>query len=696
MASITPLSALPANGVTPAGTLTLSNAQGRLTCFLSAGSGAATLRLITMTEGGNWGYVEGGELVVNSQSNLGDNVGFLDFTNASTTTKYHCILNSGSASVSAWLSALTGPGTSTALVAHAASHLSGGADDLLGSPGNVGDVTPGTFAGTFGPDGANQNTVPSVNGQTFIMTTAAQTLTNKTLTAPVINGATSASGNFDLSGSTGTFKTSTGAVTIGGGANAITATSSAAAITLTAGAASTWSTSAGALNLDGFAGINLKLNTATLVDVGATSATAVTLAANISLNGAAGTGGVSLGSLTGNTALPTGNLAWAAAATKTLSLAAAGAAAVTSSGGALTLTGALASTWSTSAGALTVSGFAGINLQINGTTVCDVGATTAANLTMAANKSIALAAGTGGISAGSATGATALPTGNVSWTGAAGRTLALAADGAASVTSVAGALTLTAAAASTWSTSAGGLTLTSAAAATWSTAAGALTVSGFAGINLQVNGTTVCDVGATAATAVTLAANKSLVGAAGTGAVTLGSMTGDMTLPTGAVSWAGAANKNLSLVAQGTGTLTLDNATTWSIGATNGGTGTLGRSGQLVTFQSKIAAGAAAWTIADPGNAGAIPVTASGVAPLTSAGAETRTIAIPSFIGQKIAIICDVYVGDIVITSSQSINQAGNTIITLGAAADMIELTGMQVGGALRWRVTANDGAALS
>lgn len=50
-----------------------------------------------------------------------------------------------------------------------------------------------------------------------------QTLSNKTLTAPVINGATSASGNFDLSGSTGTFKTSTGACTYGGSSNTFSA-----------------------------------------------------------------------------------------------------------------------------------------------------------------------------------------------------------------------------------------------------------------------------------------------------------------------------------------------------------------------------------------------------------------------------------------------------------------------------------------
>lgn len=49
----------------------------------------------------------------------------------------------------------------------------------------------------------------------FVLLALAQTLTTKTLTAPIINGATSASGNFDLSGSSGTTKTTTGIFTIG-------------------------------------------------------------------------------------------------------------------------------------------------------------------------------------------------------------------------------------------------------------------------------------------------------------------------------------------------------------------------------------------------------------------------------------------------------------------------------------------------
>lgn len=101
--------------------------------------------------------------------------------------------------------------------------------------------------------------------------------------------------------------------------------------------------------------------------------------------------------------------------------------------------------------------------------------------------------------------------------------------------------------------------------------------------------------------------------------------------------------------------------------------------------------------IADPGDGNAIPVTASGSIAITTAAAETNTMAIPTFVGQQISLIVDVYaVGDRVITVASAINQTGNNTITLGAAADMIVLTAMQVGGVLVWRVTANDGAALS
>ena len=100
--------------------------------------------------------------------------------------------------------------------------------------------------------------------------------------------------------------------------------------------------------------------------------------------------------------------------------------------------------------------------------------------------------------------------------------------------------------------------------------------------------------------------------------------------------------------------------------------------------------------ITDPGNAGAIPVTKSGSLALTSAGAETRTLAIPTFKGQQIALYDDTHVGNIVITSAQALNQAGNTIMTFGAVRDNIVLEAITVGAYLRWQVIANDGVALS
>ena len=66
------------------------------------------------------------------------------------------------------------------------------------STGNLKVTTQGTVSGS----------VDTIDG--------VSTLTNKTLTSAVLNGATSASGNFDLSGSSGTFKSNTGANTLGG------------------------------------------------------------------------------------------------------------------------------------------------------------------------------------------------------------------------------------------------------------------------------------------------------------------------------------------------------------------------------------------------------------------------------------------------------------------------------------------------
>lgn len=93
----------------------------------------------------------------------------------------------------------------------------------------------------------------------------------------------------------------------------------------------------------------------------------------------------------------------------------------------------------------------------------------------------------------------------------------------------------------------------------------------------------------------------------------------------------------------------------------------------------------------------AIPVTASGSLAVTQNGAETNTLANPTFVGQTLSIFVDTDTsGARVITAANRINQAGNTIITLTEVGDFIKLEGISIGGALRWQVVANDGAVLS
>lgn len=100
--------------------------------------------------------------------------------------------------------------------------------------------------------------------------------------------------------------------------------------------------------------------------------------------------------------------------------------------------------------------------------------------------------------------------------------------------------------------------------------------------------------------------------------------------------------------------------------------------------------------VADPGNAGAIPVTRSGSVAIVTAGAETRTLAIPAAVGQTLSVYMQTDGGDCVITVASAINQAGNNTVTLNDVGDCVTLRGIYTGAAMAWRVLANDGASLS
>ena len=100
--------------------------------------------------------------------------------------------------------------------------------------------------------------------------------------------------------------------------------------------------------------------------------------------------------------------------------------------------------------------------------------------------------------------------------------------------------------------------------------------------------------------------------------------------------------------------------------------------------------------IADPGNAGAIPVTASGYVDIVTAAAETRTIAAPTFKGQQLLLSMKTDGGDCTITVATTVNQTGNNTIKLDDAGDAVLLVAKTNGANIRWSVAMNDGAALS
>ena len=101
-------------------------------------------------------------------------------------------------------------------------------------------------------------------------------------------------------------------------------------------------------------------------------------------------------------------------------------------------------------------------------------------------------------------------------------------------------------------------------------------------------------------------------------------------------------------------------------------------------------------TIADPGAAGAIPVTDSGHVDLVSAAAETRTLAAPTNVGQMLLVSLKTDGGNVTITCATTVNQTGNNTIVLGDAGDAILLVAKANGSDKRWSVVSNDGCALS
>lgn len=104
--------------------------------------------------------------------------------------------------------------------------------------------------------------------------------------------------------------------------------------------------------------------------------------------------------------------------------------------------------------------------------------------------------------------------------------------------------------------------------------------------------------------------------------------------------------------------------------------------------------------LTDPGNAGAIPVTKSGVCHLATAGAETRTMADPKAVGLRVTLFFIADLGNCVVTMASPVNQVGNNTITFANVGESCDFVSVRDGAsAYRWALVNSNfgtGGALS
>jgi len=99
------------------------------------------------------------------------------------------------------------------------------------------------------------------------------------------------------------------------------------------------------------------------------------------------------------------------------------------------------------------------------------------------------------------------------------------------------------------------------------------------------------------------------------------------------------------------------------------------------------------WCIADPGNAGAIDNTRSGICHLkstvTPAETQTRTLGRPAYLGQELWLVFHTDAGqNIETTVTGGVTTAGANLLALADAGDVYPLIAVQTtDGALVWRV---------
>ena len=95
----------------------------------------------------------------------------------------------------------------------------------------------------------------------------------------------------------------------------------------------------------------------------------------------------------------------------------------------------------------------------------------------------------------------------------------------------------------------------------------------------------------------------------------------------------------------------------------------------------------------DPGNAGTITPSQWGQQFLiTTAAAETRTLARPDKAGIQTSIVLDTYGGDLTLTVTGGFDANGNTTIVFGDAGDMVLFMSVKTGTTYQWTMVSHEG----
>jgi len=102
------------------------------------------------------------------------------------------------------------------------------------------------------------------------------------------------------------------------------------------------------------------------------------------------------------------------------------------------------------------------------------------------------------------------------------------------------------------------------------------------------------------------------------------------------------------------------------------------------------------YVMMDPGDAGTLePDRQLAIFKITTAAAETRTLAQPTKPGLICAVAMDVDGGDLTLTVTGGYNQAADTSITFGDAGDWVVFYSVEVGTSQYWRVLGSEGVEI-